>query len=128
MWVENEKRELKTSFKNVTAELKQLLGEINETGKTPSLVEEMSEDGFSAELKSSHAVSSHATESSNSLESKGEFGDIKLMLGGKVPKMETVIRVLVSFLIKITEMQTWKIPGVQVKEIAQIISMIQRCL
>ena len=70
MWVENEKRELKTNCKNVTAELKQLLGEINETGRTTSLVEEMSEDGFSAELKSSHVVSSHATESSNSLESK----------------------------------------------------------
>ncbi|KAM6420896.1 ankyrin repeat domain-containing protein 26 isoform 3-T3 [Pluvialis apricaria] len=91
MWVENEKRELKTNFKNITAELKQLFGEINETGKTVSLVEEMSEDGFSEELKSSHVVSSRATESSNKLESKGEFGDIKLMLGGKVPKTEIVI-------------------------------------
>ncbi|XP_009464674.1 PREDICTED: kinesin-related protein 4-like, partial [Nipponia nippon] len=91
MWVENEKRELKTNFKNITAELKQLFGEINETGKTTSLVEEMSEDAFSEELKSSRVVSSHATESSNKLESKGEFGDIKLMLGGKEPKMEIVI-------------------------------------
>ncbi|KAM6213308.1 ankyrin repeat domain-containing protein 26 [Sarcoramphus papa] len=91
MWVENEKRELKTNFKNITAELKQLFGEINENGKTASLVEEMSEDGFSEELKSSRVVSSRATESSNKLESKGEFGDIKLMLGGKEPKMEIVI-------------------------------------
>lgn len=91
MWVENEKRELKTNFKNVTAELKQLFGEINETGKTTSLVQEMSGDGFSEELKSSCVVSSHATESSNKLESKGESGDIKLTLGGKVPKMEIVI-------------------------------------
>ncbi|XP_028941225.1 coiled-coil domain-containing protein 144A, partial [Antrostomus carolinensis] len=90
MWVENEKRELKTNFKNITAELKQLFGEINETGKTTSLVEEMSEDGFSEELKSSR-VSSRETESSNKLESKGEFGDIKLILGGKVPKMEILI-------------------------------------
>ncbi|XP_074915310.1 ankyrin repeat domain-containing protein 26 isoform X7 [Buteo buteo] len=91
MWVENEKRELKTNFKNITAELKQLFGEINETGKTTSLVEEMSEDGFSEELKSSRVVSSHVTESSNKLETKGEFGDIKLMLGGKEPKMEIEI-------------------------------------
>ncbi|XP_010142909.1 PREDICTED: ankyrin repeat domain-containing protein 18A-like, partial [Buceros rhinoceros silvestris] len=91
MWVENEKRELKTNFKNVTAELKQLFGEINETGKTTSLVQEMSGDGFSEELKSSRVVSSHATEPSNKLESKGESGDTKLRLGGKVPKMEIVI-------------------------------------
>lgn len=92
MWVENEKRELKTNFKNITAELKQLFGEISETGKTTSHVEEASEDGFSEELKSSPVVfSSRATESSSKLESKGDFGDTKLMLGGRVPKMEIVI-------------------------------------
>ncbi|KAM6092037.1 ankyrin repeat domain-containing protein 26 [Theristicus caerulescens] len=91
MWVESEKRELKTNFKNITAELKQLFGESNETGKTTCLVEEMSEDGLNEELKNSHVVSSHATESSNKLESKDEFGDTKLMLGGKEPKMEIVI-------------------------------------
>ncbi|XP_035750806.1 ankyrin repeat domain-containing protein 26 [Egretta garzetta] len=91
MWVENEKRELKTNFKNITAELKQLFGEINETGKTISLVEEMSEDGFREELRSSRVVSSCATESSNRLESKDEFGDIELTLGGKEPKMGIVI-------------------------------------
>ncbi|XP_042647870.1 titin homolog isoform X3 [Tyto alba] len=94
MWVENEKRELKTNFKNITAELKQLFGEINGTGKTTSLVEEMSEDGFSEELKSSRVVSSCATESNNKLESKGEFGDIKHMLGEKEPKMEIAIACL----------------------------------
>ncbi|XP_014819349.1 PREDICTED: ankyrin repeat domain-containing protein 26-like isoform X3 [Calidris pugnax] len=91
MWVENEKRELKTNFKNITAELKQLFGEINETEKTASLVGEMSEGGFSEELKSSHVASSRVTESSNKLENKGESGDIKPMLGGKVPKKEIVI-------------------------------------
>lgn len=88
MWVENEKRELKTNFKNITAELKQLFGE-NEAVKTVSLVEEIPEDGFGESLKSSH-LSSPVTESSNKLESQGEFGDIKLTLGGKVPKMEIV--------------------------------------
>ncbi|XP_015483638.1 golgin subfamily B member 1-like isoform X2 [Parus major] len=89
MWVENEKRELKTNFKNITAELKQLFGE-NEAGETASLVEEISEDGFGEELKSSHIISSPVTESSSKLESQGEFEDIKLRLGGKVPKMEIV--------------------------------------
>ncbi|XP_065489114.1 ankyrin repeat domain-containing protein 26 [Caloenas nicobarica] len=91
MWVENEKRELKTNFKSITAELKQLFGEINETRKTTSLVGEMSEDGFSEEVKSSCVISSRVTESDNKLENKGEFGDIKLKRGGKVPKMEIVI-------------------------------------
>ncbi|XP_066175073.1 ankyrin repeat domain-containing protein 26 [Sylvia atricapilla] len=89
MWVENEKKELKTNFKNITAELKQLFGE-NETGKTASLVEEIPEDEFGEELKSSHIVPSPVTESSNKLESQGEFGDTKLTLGRKVPKMEIV--------------------------------------
>lgn len=89
MWVENEKRELKTNFKNITAELKQLFGE-NEAERTASLVKEIPEDGFGEELKSSHIISCPVTESSNKLESQGEFGDIKLRLGGKVPKMEVV--------------------------------------
>ncbi|XP_032914605.1 ankyrin repeat domain-containing protein 26-like isoform X3 [Catharus ustulatus] len=96
MWVENEKRELKTNFKNITAELKQLFGE-NETGKTASLVEEVPEDGFGEEWKSSHIPSSPVTESSNKLESQGEFGNIKLTLGGKVPKMEIVLPVLPDY-------------------------------
>uniref|UniRef100_A0A8D2P0X9 Ankyrin repeat domain 26 n=1 Tax=Zosterops lateralis melanops TaxID=1220523 RepID=A0A8D2P0X9_ZOSLA len=89
MWVENEKRELKTNFKNITAELKQLFGE-NEAERTASLVKEIPEDGFGEELKSSHIISCPVTESSNKLESQGEFGDIKLRLGGKVSKMEIV--------------------------------------
>ncbi|XP_038009623.1 ankyrin repeat domain-containing protein 26-like isoform X1 [Motacilla alba alba] len=89
MWVENEKRELKTNFKNITAELKQLFGE-NEAGETASLMEEIPEDGFGEELKSSHIFSSPVTESSNNLERQGEFGDIKLALGGKIPQMEIV--------------------------------------
>ncbi|KAM6415428.1 LOW QUALITY PROTEIN: uncharacterized protein O9250_005520 [Rhynochetos jubatus] len=93
MWVKNEKRELK-SFKSIMAEPKQLFGEITETGKTTSQVEEVSEDDFREELKSSHVVSSRATESSTKLESTGEFGDTKLQLGGKEPRMETVIQSL----------------------------------
>ncbi|XP_068025886.1 ankyrin repeat domain-containing protein 26 isoform X6 [Melanerpes formicivorus] len=90
MWVENEKKELKTNFKNITAELKQLFGEITETGKT-SPVKEMAEYGFSEVLKSSHVATSHATEPSDELESEGECGDTELVLDRKVPKMEIVI-------------------------------------
>ncbi|XP_051651307.1 ankyrin repeat domain-containing protein 26 isoform X8 [Manacus candei] len=90
LWIEKEKRELKTNFKNITAELKQLFGE-NETGKTASHVKEIPEDGFGEKLKSSRIISSPVTESISKLESKGEFGDIKLMLDGKVPQMKIVI-------------------------------------
>lgn len=91
MWVENEKRELKTNFKNITAELKQLFGEVCEPVKTTSFVEEMSEDNFNEELKSFHVASSGMTESNNKLESKSEFGDTKLNADLKEPKMEIVI-------------------------------------
>ncbi|XP_062439358.1 ankyrin repeat domain-containing protein 26 [Rhea pennata] len=91
IWVENEKRELKTNFKNITAELKQIFGEVNETDKIAYLVGEMSEDDFSEELKSFHVVSPHMTESNNKIESKREFGDMKLVLGLKQPKMEVII-------------------------------------
>ncbi|XP_050179732.1 ankyrin repeat domain-containing protein 26 isoform X2 [Myiozetetes cayanensis] len=90
LWIEKEKRELKTNFKNITAELKQLFGE-NETGKTASYVKEIPEDGFGEKLKSSFIISSPVTESSSKLESKGEFGDTKLILDGKVPQMKIVI-------------------------------------
>lgn len=91
MWVENEKRELKTNFKNITAELKQLFGEVYEPVKTTSFVEEMSEDNFNEELKSFHIASSGMRESNNKLESKSECGDTKLNADLKEPKMEIVI-------------------------------------
>lgn len=90
MWIEKEKRELKRNFTNITAELKQLFGEINESEKAPSLVAEVSEDDLIEELKSL-CVSSCVTESSDKLESKGEFGDVKLNVDLKEPKPEIVI-------------------------------------
>lgn len=93
MWVEKEKRELKTNFKNITAELKLLFGEINESEETSSLVAEVSEDVFNEELKS-FRVSSCVTESNNKLESRGEFGDKKLNVDLKQPKVETVAQSL----------------------------------
>ncbi|XP_072182870.1 LOW QUALITY PROTEIN: uncharacterized protein [Excalfactoria chinensis] len=90
MWVEEEKRELKTNFKSVMAELKQLFGEINESEETTSVVAEVSGDDFKEELKS-FCVSSCVTESSNKLESKSEFGDVKLNVDLKEPNTEIVV-------------------------------------
>ncbi|XP_072209358.1 uncharacterized protein [Excalfactoria chinensis] len=90
MWVEKEKRELKTNFKSITAELKQLFGEINESEETTSIVAEVSGDDFKEELKS-FCVSSCVTESSNKLESKNEFGDVKLNIDLKEPNTEIVV-------------------------------------
>ncbi|XP_072182920.1 uncharacterized protein [Excalfactoria chinensis] len=90
MWVEKEKRELKTNFKSITAELKQLFGEINESEETTSIVAEVSGDDFKEELKS-FCVSSSVTESSNKSESKSEFGDVKLNVDLKEPNTEIVV-------------------------------------
>ncbi|XP_072182940.1 uncharacterized protein [Excalfactoria chinensis] len=90
MWVEEEKRELKTNFKSVMAELKQLFGEINESEETTSVVAEVSGDDFKEELKS-FCVSSSVTESSNKSESKSEFGDVKLNVDLKEPNTEIVV-------------------------------------
>ncbi|XP_072209796.1 uncharacterized protein [Excalfactoria chinensis] len=90
MWVEKEKRELKTNFKSITAELKQLFGEINESEETTSIVAEVSGDDFKEELKS-FCVSSCVTESSNKLESKSEVGDVKLNIDLKEPNTEIVV-------------------------------------
>ncbi|XP_053114062.1 ankyrin repeat domain-containing protein 26-like isoform X3 [Hemicordylus capensis] len=52
MWVANEKKEVKTNFKSITAELKQMFGEINvneEVNDTPE--EGRSQDGFSGILE-----------------------------------------------------------------------------
>ncbi|XP_077194533.1 ankyrin repeat domain-containing protein 26 isoform X3 [Paroedura picta] len=47
MWVANEKREIKTCFKSITAELKQKFGEINVSeGESNTSVEDRSQDGF----------------------------------------------------------------------------------
>ncbi|XP_065596991.1 ankyrin repeat domain-containing protein 26-like [Cyrtonyx montezumae] len=90
MWLENEKMELKAIFKKVTAKLKQLFGEIDESEKTTSLAAEVAEDDFKDELEN-FCVSSWETESSNKLESKGEFGVTKLNADLEEPKLEIVI-------------------------------------
>nr|XP_028601336.1 ankyrin repeat domain-containing protein 26 isoform X8 [Podarcis muralis] len=52
MWVASEKREVKTHFKSITAELKQMFGEVNGNEKICNTTEEgISQDGFSGALE-----------------------------------------------------------------------------
>ncbi|KAM8820121.1 uncharacterized protein ACNFOS_001310 [Eudromia elegans] len=91
IWVENEKRELKMNFKNITAELKQKFGEVNESDKSTSFGGETSEEDSNEELKSFHVVSPHVSETSNKIESELDFGDMKRVLGLKEPNMDILI-------------------------------------
>ncbi|XP_025072077.1 ankyrin repeat domain-containing protein 26 isoform X3 [Alligator sinensis] len=91
MWIENEKRDLKTNFKNITAELKQMFGEINETEKTTTPTEGTSEDGFSEELESIHEAPLKLTKPTNHTKRKGEFGDLQSVLEQKESSYENLI-------------------------------------
>uniref|UniRef100_A0A7M4EW92 Ankyrin repeat domain containing 26 n=1 Tax=Crocodylus porosus TaxID=8502 RepID=A0A7M4EW92_CROPO len=91
MWIENEKRDLKTNFKNITAELKQMFGEINETEKTTTPTEGTSEDGFSEELESIHEAPLKLTKPTNHTKRKGEFGDMQSVLEQKESSLEILI-------------------------------------
>ncbi|XP_034983117.2 ankyrin repeat domain-containing protein 7 isoform X2 [Zootoca vivipara] len=52
MWVASEKREVKTNFKSITAELKQMFGEVNGNEKIcNTAVEGISQDGFCGVLE-----------------------------------------------------------------------------
>lgn len=91
MWIENEKRDLKTNFKNITAELKQMFGEINETEKTTTPTEGTSEDGFSEELESIQEAPLKLTKPTNHTKRKGEFGDLQSVLEQKESSYENLI-------------------------------------
>ncbi|XP_067420361.1 ankyrin repeat domain-containing protein 26 isoform X2 [Emydura macquarii macquarii] len=90
MWVANEKKEVKTNFKNITAELKQMFGEINEVEKiTP--IEGTLQDGFSEELENIHKASHNLTQPTSSMKGKGEFMDLCSVLEQKESSNENVI-------------------------------------
>ncbi|KAM9171575.1 ankyrin repeat domain-containing protein 26 isoform 6-T6 [Pangshura tecta] len=78
MWVENEKREVKTNFKSITAELKQMFGEItgNEFQKTMPM-EGTLQDDFSEELESIHEAPHSLTKPTSRIEGKSEFMDLE---------------------------------------------------
>ncbi|XP_039364933.1 ankyrin repeat domain-containing protein 7 isoform X1 [Mauremys reevesii] len=78
MWVENEKREVKTNFKSITAELKQMFGEItgNEFQKTMPM-EGTLQDDFSEELESIHEAPHNLTKPTSRIEGRSEFMDLE---------------------------------------------------
>ncbi|KAM7180276.1 ankyrin repeat domain-containing protein 26 isoform 4-T4 [Macrochelys suwanniensis] len=90
MWVENEKREVKTNFKSITAELKQMFGEINEVQKTTPM-EGTLQDGFSEELQSIHEAPHNLTKPTGRIEERSEFMDLCSVLEQKESSNENVI-------------------------------------
>ncbi|XP_053879507.1 ankyrin repeat domain-containing protein 26 isoform X6 [Malaclemys terrapin pileata] len=92
MWVENEKREVKTNFKSITAELKQMFGEItgNEFQKTMPM-EGTLQDGFSEELESIHEAPHNLIKPTSRIEGRSECMDLCSMLEQKESSNENVI-------------------------------------
>uniref|UniRef100_A0A8D0BX74 Uncharacterized protein n=1 Tax=Salvator merianae TaxID=96440 RepID=A0A8D0BX74_SALMN len=85
MWVANEKKEVKTNFKSITAELKQLFGENHVDKKTcDTYLEKRSQDGFSvvSEDRKESQVS-HMSEASIGIEGKSDTGEIKYFIAEK---------------------------------------------
>ncbi|XP_074871091.1 ankyrin repeat domain-containing protein 26 isoform X3 [Carettochelys insculpta] len=90
MWVENEKKELKTNFKNITAELKQMFGEINEVEKTTPM-EGTLQDDFSKELEYIHEARHNLTKPTSNMQGSGEFKDLCSVLKQKESSNESIM-------------------------------------
>nr|XP_023964772.1 ankyrin repeat domain-containing protein 26 isoform X3 [Chrysemys picta bellii] len=92
MWVENEKREVKTNFKSITAELKQMFGEItgNEFQKTMPM-EGALQDGISEELESIHEAPHNLTKPTSRIEGRSECMDLCSVVEQKESSNENVI-------------------------------------
>nr|XP_048692125.1 ankyrin repeat domain-containing protein 26 isoform X9 [Caretta caretta] len=90
MWVENDKREVKTNFKSITAELKKMFGEIKEVQQTTPM-EGTLQDGFSEELESIHKAPHNLTKPTSRIEERSEFMDLCSVLEQKASSNENVI-------------------------------------
>ncbi|XP_077690472.1 ankyrin repeat domain-containing protein 26 [Eretmochelys imbricata] len=90
MWVENDKREVKTNFKSITAELKKMFGEIKEVQQTTPM-EGTLQDGFSEELESIHKAPHNLTKPTSRIEGRSEFMDLCSVLEQKASSNENVI-------------------------------------
>ncbi|XP_037744861.1 ankyrin repeat domain-containing protein 26 isoform X4 [Chelonia mydas] len=90
MWVEKDKREVKTNFKSITAELKKMFGEINEVQQTTPM-EGTFQDGFSEELESIHEAPHNLTKPTSRIEGRSEFMDLCSVLEQKESSNENVI-------------------------------------
>lgn len=78
MWVANEKREVKSHFKSITAELKQMFGEINVNEKVSNIsVDGKSHDGSSDVLESINvSLPPHLCKATRDVRGKNDFGDL----------------------------------------------------
>ncbi|XP_039199892.1 ankyrin repeat domain-containing protein 26 isoform X4 [Crotalus tigris] len=78
MWVANEKKELKANFKSITAELKQMFGEIKvyeKTSITPSKA--TSQDGFCCAVEGVKETSLHLQNMKVDIQGKGDIKDVR---------------------------------------------------
>nr|XP_020636630.1 ankyrin repeat domain-containing protein 26-like isoform X4 [Pogona vitticeps] len=93
LWVAKEKREVKSNFKSITAELKLKFGEIdiNQT-KSRSSTEGPSHDVFSSRVEGvEESLPSHPSEATIRIWRKGETGPLKPVVAGKDPDAENSV-------------------------------------
>ncbi|XP_044278977.1 ankyrin repeat domain-containing protein 26 isoform X2 [Varanus komodoensis] len=91
MWVANEKKEVKTNFKSITAELKQMFGEII-SSKVDMSVEGRSQDGISDVLEDIKQSSSpHLSEATIDIQGKGDIGQLKSVTSEKTLNTENSV-------------------------------------
>ncbi|XP_062990125.1 ankyrin repeat domain-containing protein 26-like [Elgaria multicarinata webbii] len=85
MWVANEKREVKTNFKSITAELKQMFGEINVSRKISNTsTEGRSRDGFGDVLDGiEESPSPHLSKAMVDIQGKGDTAELKSVIAEK---------------------------------------------
>ncbi|XP_066490078.1 ankyrin repeat domain-containing protein 26-like isoform X2 [Tiliqua scincoides] len=93
LWVANEKREVKTGFKNITAELKQMFGEINVSQKASNtLVEGTSQGGFTGVLESTNeSPSPQPCKTTIGIQAKSDFGDLKTFIAEEEHSAENLV-------------------------------------
>ncbi|XP_015270799.1 PREDICTED: ankyrin repeat domain-containing protein 26-like [Gekko japonicus] len=92
MWVTNEKREIKTCFKSITAELKQKFGEIDiKGGESITPMEERSQDGFSGVLEGLTELPSFPqSKATIDIQDKGDSRNLNSVIAGKKFSTENV--------------------------------------
>lgn len=81
MWVANEKKEVKANFKSITAELKQMFGEIKvyeKTSITPSKA--TSQDGFCCAVEGIKETSLHLQNIKMDIQGKGDIKDVRSVI------------------------------------------------
>ncbi|XP_063165588.1 ankyrin repeat domain-containing protein 26 isoform X2 [Candoia aspera] len=81
MWVGNEKKEVKANFKSITAELKQMFGEINVYEKISNTSSKgRSQDGFCCAIEGVKETSLHLQKIKMDIQGKGDIGDVRSVI------------------------------------------------